>query len=97
MISLRQLLKKTPKKIKRGLNDVFILLLITDSTIYYGNPEEGDDNGNTMCFDYDMNLLSDNIHSSNAMLQDLEDGNYRWIRNELNQFREEIKSVPVSW
>ncbi len=87
MIRLKQLLQKTPREVThRG--DIYLLMLITDANIYYGNPEEGDDNGNTICFDLDMNLLSDNIHSSNALLTDLENNNYRWIRKELNNYKE---------
>jgi hypothetical protein len=96
MISLRQLLKKTPKEITHR-EETFLLMLITETNLYFGNPEEGDDNGNTICFDLDMNLLSDNIHSSNAMLTDLEEGNYRWIRSELNDYRKELIDVPLSW
>ena len=96
MTSLRQLLKKIPKEIIHR-DEIFLLMLITETNIYFGNPEEGDDNGNTICFDLDMNLLSDNIHSSNAMLTDLEDMNYRWIRQELNEYRKEILDVPLSW
>lgn len=89
MTSLRQLLKTIPREFTHR-EEIYLLMLITESNIYFGNPEEGDDNGNTICFDYEMNLLSDNIHSSNRMLTDLEEGNYRWIRQELNQYRNEL-------
>lgn len=87
MKSLRQLLKTIPREFIHR-DEVYLLMLITESNIYFGNPEEGDDNGNTICFDLDMNLLSDNIHSSNALLTDLENNNYRWIRKELNNYKE---------
>lgn len=50
----------------------FIKGLVTDSNIYYVDLEEADDNGSTKIYDLDMNLLSDNIHASNALLEDLE-------------------------
>lgn len=87
MKSLRQLLKTIPKEFTHG-EEVYFLMLITDSNIYFGNPEEGDDNGNTICFDLDMNLLSDNIHATNAMLTDLEENNIKWITEELNDYKE---------
>jgi len=87
MKSLRQLLKTIPKELIHR-DEIYLLMLITESNIYFGNPEEGDDNGNTICFDLEMNLLSDNIHSSNALLTDLENNNYRWIRKELNDYKE---------
>jgi len=86
MTSLVQLLKKLPREITHR-EEIFLLMLITETNLYFGNPEEGDDNGNTICFDLDMNLLSDNIFSSNALYGDLLDGNYKWIRKELNDYR----------
>jgi hypothetical protein len=87
--SLEQLLETIPQEFIHR-EEIYLLMLITDTNIFYGNPEEGDDNGNTICFDYEMNLLSDNIHSSNRMLTDLEEGNFIWITEELNHYREEL-------
>ena len=94
MTSLKQFLKTIPTEFThRG--EIYFLMLVTDTNIYFGNPEEGDDNGNTICFDLDMKLLSDNIHACNAMLTDLEDGNYVWIKEELNEYRKEMFNVPL--
>ena len=81
MKSLRQLLKTIPKEFSHN-EELYFLMLITETNLYFGNPEEGDDNGNTICFDLDMNLLSDNIFSSNALYGDLLDNNYICIRKD---------------
>lgn len=50
----------------------FIKALETETNIYYVDLQEMDDNSMTRIYDLNMNLLSDNIHATNSLLDDLE-------------------------
>jgi hypothetical protein len=59
------------KKITTHLGD-FNLALITKDFVYFVNMEESDENGNTMMYNKNGELLSDNYFASNELYETLE-------------------------
>jgi hypothetical protein len=57
-----------PKTVTGGFGKAFTLHVITKELLYYVNEEEGDDNGNTICMNKKMEILSDNCHASNSLM-----------------------------
>lgn len=51
---------------------VFIKALQTDTHIYFVDLQEFDDDSSTRIYDLSMNLLGDNTHATNSLLDDLE-------------------------
>jgi hypothetical protein len=82
-------LEKT-KKITTHLGD-FNLGLITKDFVYFVNPEESDENGNTMMYNKNGELLSDNFFASNDLFEVLEkESTFEFIHPDLEKYRQEI-------
>jgi hypothetical protein len=78
------------KKIKTHLGN-YVLGLITNDFVYFVNSEEGDDNANTMMYNKNGELLSDNIHATNDLFETLESqSKFEFIHPDLEKYRQEI-------
>jgi hypothetical protein len=78
------------KKITTHIGD-FNLGLITNDFVYFVNVEEGDDNGNTIMYNKNGELLSDNIHATNDLFETLENqSKFEFIHPDLEKYRQEI-------
>ena len=78
------------KKITTHIGD-FNLGLITKDFVYFVNPEEGDDNGNTIMYNKKGELLSDNYFASNDLFETLENESiFEFIHPDIQAYRQEI-------
>jgi len=78
------------KKIKTHLG-TYVLGLITNDFVYFVNSEEGDDNANTMMYNKNGELLSDNIHATNDLFETLEtQSEFEFIHPDMEAYRQEI-------
>jgi hypothetical protein len=78
------------KKITTQIGD-FNLGLITKDFVYFVNVEEGDENGNTMMYNKNGELLSDNIHATNDLFHTLENqSKFEFIHPDLEKYRQEF-------
>jgi phosphoglycerol transferase MdoB-like AlkP superfamily enzyme len=55
-------------------DQLFTLQLVTKDYIFYGDEKESDDNGNTLMYDRNMKLISDN-YFANVGLRDEKEAN----------------------
>lgn len=84
-------LEKT-KKITTILGD-YVLGLVTDDFVYYINPMEGDENAQTIMYNKKGELISDNIHATNDLLENIETNtNFEFIHPNLEEYRKEMIS-----
>jgi hypothetical protein len=78
------------KKITTHIGD-FNLGLITKDFVYFVNPEEGDENGNTIMYNKKGELLSDNYFANNDLFETLESqSKFEFIHPDLEKYRQEI-------
>ena len=78
------------KKITTHLGD-FNLALITKDFVYFVNMEESDENGNTMMYNKNGELLSDNYFASNELYETLEkESTFDFIHPMMEIQRQEI-------
>jgi hypothetical protein len=78
------------KKITTHIGD-FNLGLITKDFVYFVNPDEGDENGNTIMYNKKGELLSDNYFASNDLFETLENqSTFEFIHPDLEKYRQEI-------
>jgi hypothetical protein len=82
-------LSKT-KKITTQLGD-YNLGLITNDFVYFVNANEGDENAQTIMYNKNGELLSDNIHATNDLLETLETQDiFEFIHPDMEAYRKEI-------
>ena len=73
---------------------VYTYSLENNEYIYFCDLGESDENGSTIITDHEYNILSDNIHATNAMLRDIEDWNYTFISEETEyNAKEYLKNI----
>jgi len=67
--------------------DNFEKVMETSEFIYYGDPEESDDNGNTIIVNKsDGRVLSDNIFATNSFFEDLIAGDFTWLSDSVKAY-----------
>lgn len=82
-------LSKT-KKITTQLGD-YNLGLVTDDFVYFVNPNEGDENAQTIMYNKKGELVSDNIHATNDLFETLESqDSFEFIHPDIEAYRQEI-------
>lgn len=82
-------LSKT-KKITTELGD-YNLGLITNDFVYFVNPNEGDENAQTIMYNKKGELVSDNIHATNELFSTLEtEDSFEFIHPDIEAYRQEI-------
>ena len=82
-------LSKT-KKITTELGD-YNLGLITNDFVYFVNPNEGDENAQTIMYNKKGELLSDNIHATNDLFETLEtQDSFEFIHPDIEDLRQAI-------
>jgi len=67
-----------PKSIKTN-NGLFSLAMITKKHVYYINWKEDDESSATIIFDLNMKKLSDNIHATNSLMDDINHKRFVWL------------------
>jgi hypothetical protein len=78
------------KKIRTILGD-YNIGLITNDFVYFVNPNEGDENAQTIMYDKNGNLISDNIFATNDLLETLEtQDTFEFIHPDMEAYRQEI-------
>lgn len=82
-------LSKT-KKITTELGD-YSLGLITNDFVYFVNPNEGDENAQTIMYNKKGELVSDNVHATNELFSTLEtEDSFEFIHPDIEAYRQEI-------
>lgn len=80
------------KKITTELGD-YNLAVITNDSIYFVNPKEGDDNAQTIMYNKKGELLSDNVLATNDLYDKLlEEETFEFIHPDIEAYRQEIIS-----
>lgn len=90
--------EQTPKKIDLEKTKIittvlgdYILGLVTTDFVYFVNPNEGDENAQTIMYNKKGELLSDNIHATNDLTSVLEtENNFEFIHPDLEMYRQEM-------
>ena len=76
-----------PRAIKKNGN-VYKIMLVTKEYVFYGNDEDSDDNANTLMYDRNMRLLSDNYFAFTGLIDDIvkyyPKRDWVWISRTLN-------------
>jgi len=66
-------------------NRTFHRALETSQHIYYVDHLEGDENGCCLMYDRKMQLVSDNYFAYAGLMEDLTNGSYSWISDEMKE------------
>jgi hypothetical protein len=88
----------SPKKINLSKTKVitteigdYNLGLITNDFVYFVNPNEGDENAQTIMYNKKGELVSDNIHASNDLYETLESqDSFEFIHPDIEEYRQAI-------
>jgi hypothetical protein len=88
----------SPKKINLSKTKVittelgdYNLGLITNDFVYFVNPNEGDENAQTIMYNKKGELLSDNIHATNDLFATLEtQDSFEFIHPDIEELRQAI-------